>query len=475
MLLPIILSGGAGTRLWPVSREACPKPFITLADGESLVQKTMHRALSLPDVRHLLTVTQRDYFFQTRDVYAQCASPDGREWQAHWLLEPMGRNTAPALAAAALYTVEHYGPDTVMLVLPADHLISTTTAFHKAVTTAVHLAHDGHLVTFGVRPTRPETGFGYIETGELLPNGGLRVARFVEKPDAATAQVFQKSGKHLWNSGMFCMRADSLLEAFSRHAPTLLEQTKRCWATSRPTDSPIVLNEATFSALPDISFDYAVMEHTDKAVVVEATFDWHDIGSWEAMAGLIQPDAHGNRIEGNSFVVDSRNCYLRSEDRLIAAVGVSDLLVIDTPDALLVAHRNNAQDVRQVVVELKQKNHPLYRLHRTVHRPWGSYTVLEEGERFKIKRLVVKPGRSLSSQLHHHRNEHWVVVSGTARIQHNDTTWLLLTNQSTYIEAGTRHRLENPGVTDLVMIEVQSGEYLEEEDIVRFDDVYGRV
>lgn len=476
MLLPIILSGGAGTRLWPVSREAYPKPFITLADGDSLLQKTLHRALSLPGVGQVLTVTNREYFFQTRDAYAASIGVMGAgNCQADWLLEPVGRNTAPALASAALHARDKYGDDVIMLVLPADHLINDAAGFREAVAGATELARAGHLVTFGLTPLRPDTGFGYIETGDPLSTHGFRVARFVEKPDAVTALQLLESGDHLWNSGMFCMRVDCVLQEFATHAPELLELAARCRAASRLTDTPVVLDQESFAALPNISFDYAVMEHTDRAAVVQASFDWNDVGSWEAIASLCEVDAWGNRCDAESLIVDSSNCYLRSEDRLIAAVGVEDLLVIDTPDALLVAHRNKAQEVKRVAIELKHRKHPLYRQHRTVHRPWGSYTVLEEGERFKIKRLVVKPGRSLSSQMHYHRNEHWVVVSGTARIAHDDTTQLLLTNQSTYIEAGTRHRLENPGITDLVMIEVQSGEYLGEDDIVRFEDVYGRV
>lgn len=475
MLVPLILSGGAGTRLWPVSREAFPKPFIPLADGESLLQKTLLRALSVPAVSQVLTVTNRAYFFQTRDAYADLRAQENTAWQADWLLEPVGRNTGPALVSAALHVRECYGEDAVLLVLPADHLIEDGVKFAAAVREAVILANQGYLVTFGIPPSRPETGFGYIEQGEGVSESGYRVARFLEKPDADTAATLLAQGGYLWNSGMFCMRVNTLLAEFAQHAPELLAQAERCRQASQLADFPVTLDEKTFSALPDISFDYAVMEHTDKAVVVAAEFDWNDIGSWEAMAGLGETDAQGNCADGESLIVDSHNCYLRSDERLIAAVGVDDLLIIDTPDALLVAHRDRAQEVKRVAVELKRQNHPLYRLHRTVHRPWGSYTVLEEGDRFKIKRIAVKPGASLSSQMHYHRNEHWIVVSGTARILHGETSQLLLTNQSTYIEAGTRHRLENPGITELVMIEVQSGEYLGEDDIVRFEDAYGRV
>lgn len=482
VLLPVILSGGAGTRLWPVSRQAHPKPFIALDDGQSLLQKTLHRALCLPGVKQVLTVTNRDYYFQTRDAYAHYLqkAPAHSVQQTDWLLEPVGRNTAPALLAAALHLRGKHGDAAVMLVLPADHLIEDSAAFSAAVKRAHALAQARFLVTFGVPPLRPETGFGYIETGAALGEEGFKVARFVEKPDAAKAQALVASGRHWWNSGMFCMRVDVLVDEFAKHAPDLLNAVQGCYTAScleELKDAPLTLDEASFAALPDISFDYAVMEHTEQAAVVIGQFDWSDIGSWEAMAALGAADAGGNHCDPHtsSLLVDSHNCYLRSDDRLIAAVGVEDLLVIDTPDALLVAHRSKAQQVKEVAVRLRRENHPLYRLHRTVHRPWGSYTVLEEGERFKIKRIVVKPGRSLSSQMHYHRNEHWIVVSGTARILLEDEDELLLTNQSTYIEAGTRHRLENPGITDLVMIEVQSGEYLGEDDIVRFADAYGRV
>jgi mannose-1-phosphate guanylyltransferase/mannose-6-phosphate isomerase len=474
MLLPVILAGGVGTRLWPVSREAFPKPFITLADGESLLQKTFRRALSLPAVNDVLTVTNQAYYFQSRDAYANLGSFRNTTWRLDWLLEPVGRNTGPALISAALHAREHYGEDTILLILPADHLIENQEKFVKAVNEAAFLADQGYLVTFGIPPSRPETGFGYIRQGEKLSENAFRISQFLEKPDAQTAAALVSEGGHFWNSGMFCMRVDTLLAEFSLHAANLLIQAETCRQSSRLSDIPLTLDEKSFSALPDISFDFAVMEHTDKASVVIAEFDWNDIGSWEAMASLGEIDVDGNCADGEHLNVDSRNCYVLGDQRLIATVGVDDLLIIDTPDALLVAHRDCAQEVKRVAVELKRRDHPLYRFHRTVHRPWGSYTVLEEGERFKIKRIVVKPGASLSSQMHYHRNEHWIVVSGTARIMHGENIKLLLTNQSTYIEAGVRHRLENPGITPLVMIEVQSGEYLGEDDIVRFEDAYGR-
>ena len=469
MLIPVILSGGAGTRLWPVSREAFPKPFMTLPDGENLLQKTLRRAMNISGVTQALTVTNRNHYFQSRDAYADLGLP-----VSDWLLEPIGRNTAAAIACAALHCTATYGEDAILLVLPADHLIEDQDAFELAVNKAVLLAKKDRLVTFGISPIRPETGFGYIKMGDSLGEEGYSITQFVEKPNAEVAQSYIASGQYVWNSGMFCFQAKTVLAEFERHTPELFSQAQKCYTESVSEEKPTTLSDRLFSELPDISFDYAVMEHTEKAAVVQGNFDWNDIGSWQAIANLGLADAFGNRSDAESLIIDSNNCYLRSEDRFIAAVGVDNLLVIDTADALLVAHRDRAQDVKQIAVQLKQKNHPLYRLHRTVHRPWGSYTVLEEGERFKIKRLVVKSGASLSSQLHYHRNEHWIVVSGTARISNGDVNRLLLTNQSTYIEAGTVHRLENPGLTDLVMIEVQSGEYLGEDDIVRFEDIYGR-
>lgn len=469
MLIPVILSGGAGTRLWPVSRESFPKPFMTLPDGENLLQKTFKRATQLSGVGHVLTVTNRDHYFQSRAAYAAL-----NLLASDWLLEPIGKNTAAAVVCAALHIAAQHGDQACLLILPADHLIDDQVVFQQAVDRALALANQGFLVTFGIEPIRAETGFGYIQAGKEIDTNGWTVERFVEKPDAATAEHFLKERCYLWNSGMFCFSVKTVLAAFEKYAPNLLQQAQTCYQQSLIGDRPIVLNPSLFSQLQDISFDYAIMEHSEKTAVVRANFDWSDIGSWQAVADLGPKDEKGNFAEAENIIIDSDNCYLRSEDRLIAAVGVSNLLVIDTPDALLVAHRERAQDVKKVAVQLKTQNHDLYRLHRTVHRPWGSYTILEEGERFKIKRLVVKAGASLSSQLHYHRNEHWIVVSGTAKIINGNENRLLLTNQSTYIQAGVIHRLENPGLVDLVMIEVQSGEYLGEDDIVRFEDVYGR-
>ncbi|WP_193452878.1 mannose-1-phosphate guanylyltransferase/mannose-6-phosphate isomerase [Pseudomonas nitroreducens] len=476
MLIPVILSGGAGTRLWPVSREGQPKPFMTLPDGQSLLRKTYSRAASLlGNGGEIVTVTNRDYYFQSKDHY-QAARLVQR---GHFILEPSGRNTAPAIALAALALRARHGDEAVMVVMPADHLIRDLEAFERAVGHAASLAETGHLVTFGVVPTTPETGFGYIEVGdELDDRGGALVRRFVEKPDLDTATHFLQSGNFLWNSGMFCFSVGTLLGELEQHAPELLAGAIACFEASPVSEAGAMLqqelNGEYFGGLPDISLDYALMEHSKRVAVIPAHFDWSDIGSWSALSSLVAPDSQNNRAAGHAIFVDTQGTYVQSEGRLVATVGVSDLIVIDTADAILVAHADRAQDVRKVVKQLKDSEHEAYRLHRTVARPWGTYTVLEEGARFKIKRIVVKPGASLSLQMHHHRSEHWVVVCGMAKVTNGESVRLVNSNESTYIPAGHRHRLENPGVIDLVMIEVQSGEYLGEDDIVRFEDIYGR-
>jgi mannose-1-phosphate guanylyltransferase/mannose-6-phosphate isomerase len=470
--LPVILSGGAGTRLWPVSREALPKPFIKLPDGESLLAKTLKRAAALADVTEILTVTNRDHYFLTRDEFEQCEPAQGLP-PLGYLLEPFGRNTAPAIAAAALHVEARLGADAVLLILPADHLIGDQAAFAAAVAQARQLAAEGWLVTFGIQPTAPETGFGYIEAGEALGRG-YQVARFVEKPARDKATEYLAAGNFTWNSGMFCFSAGTLIAALREHAPDLLATVQATLAATDFAKAPPVLSPEHFKQAPDISIDYAVMEKAAKVAVVPAAFDWSDIGSWNALAELTAADARGNRINGEAVLVDAANCYVQGGDRVVAAVGVDNLLIIDTADALLVADRTRAQDVKAVVQQLKLGAHDSVRHHRTVHRPWGTYTVLEEGERCKIKRIVVKPGASLSLQMHHHRSEHWVVISGMARVVNGEQELFVRTDQSTYIPAGTQHRLSNPGVIDCVMIEVQTGDYVGEDDIVRFEDRYGR-
>ena len=477
-LVPVILSGGAGTRLWPLSRETAPKPFMPLPDGETLLAKTAARARALPGARTLVTITNRDLYFHTKDVYAGLG--EQAPATAAFLLEPFGRNTAPAIAIAALYTQAMHGDDAVMLVLPADHLIRDQAAFAVAAETAIPFARDGKLVTFGISPTHPETGFGYIECGAALEPTASTATRFVEKPPLATAREYLAAGNYVWNSGMFIFSARAILDALARHAPEVLEAVRPCWQPLAPRareETMLEIDPATFAAVPDISIDYAVMEKAAAAgevVVVRGTFDWSDVGTWQAVSELIEADADGNRGHGERVAIATSGTFVHSDDRVVATIGVENLVIVDTPDALLVAHRDHLQRVKDVVGELKARGHESYKLHKTVGRPWGAYTVLQEGPRFKIKRIEVKPGASLSLQLHHHRSEHWVVVSGTARCTRDEDVYLIGPNESTYIPSNTRHRLANPGTEPLVMIEVQCGDYVGEDDIVRFDDQYGR-
>ncbi len=369
-----------------------------------------------------------------------------------------------------------------MLVLAADHLISDAAAFGEAaVMEARQLAREGYLVTFGVSPEYAETGFGYIERADAkLPGtqGGYASKRFVEKPDAATAEEYLKAGTYLWNAGIFCFRVGTLLSEMEAHAPDVLREVRAAIVASLPAQmqgaNVLELSAHDFAQSPNISVDYAVMERSDKVAVVECSIGWNDIGSWASLSELTAPNAEGNRVLGTAFFHDATNCYIQAEGRLVGAVGVDNLLVIDTPDALLIADKSRAQDVKQIVKQLKAGGHEASKLHRTVHRPWGTYTVLEEGQLFKIKRIVVAPGGQLSMQMHHHRSEHWIVVQGAAKVTNGEDSFLVNTNESTYIPAGNKHRLENPGKIDMVMIEVQSGAYLGEDDIVRFEDKYGR-
>ncbi|BBU67990.1 phosphomannose isomerase/mannose-1-phosphate guanylyl transferase [Fluviibacter phosphoraccumulans] len=438
-----------------------------LADGQTLIEKTYARAKALGS--EVLTVTNRDYYFMSRDEKERVGA------SGSFLLEPFGRNTAPAIALAAKMIEAMHGSDTVMLVLAADHLIADQAGFASAVEEASKLAAQDYLVTFGIVPTAPETGFGYIERGEALGFGN-KVARFVEKPDMETAKGYVASGKYLWNSGMFCFKAGVFFSELAKHALEVTKAVDACWAAMQPLNNAQMaeIPAELFKTAPDISIDYAVMEKSDKVAVVPGDFGWSDIGSWNAIRDLVEPDAGQNRALGEAIFVDSTNTFVQSEDRLVATVGINDLMIIDTADALLVAHPDKSQDVKKVVAQLKKDGHDAFKLHRTVARPWGTYTVLEEAPGFKIKRIEVKPGASLSLQMHHHRSEHWVVVNGTAKITNGDNVILIQANESTYIPAGQKHRLENPGIIPCVMIEVQCGAYLGEDDIVRFDDKYGR-
>ena len=462
---PVILAGGTGSRLWPLSRELYPKQLLQLIDETSLLQTTVLRVSQLDEVLPPLLVVGEEHRFITHRQIKKLGLGDS----CNILLEPVGRNTAPAISGAVEYCASELGEDTIMLVLPADHLILRKDAFQEAVEKAVGLALEGKIVTFGIEPQHPEIGYGYIEQGE-----GSSVRSFCEKPNFETAQSYIDQGNYLWNSGMFAFSIKTFREEMERLAPEILSCMRESVLLGVQDGSFFRLDEAAMTRCPSDSLDYALLEKTNCAAVVAADLDWSDIGSWHALWEVSIKDDNGNVILGDVLMEDTKNCLVRSEDTLVATVGLENMLVVETSDAVLVAPLSRSQDVKKIVSKLKKSSRNEFKLHRTVHRPWGSYTVLEQHERYQIKRITVIPGSKLSLQMHHHRHEHWVVVSGTARITNGDEVFLLYENQSTYIPAGVRHRLENPGVMDLELIEVQNGSYLGEDDIVRFEDDYGR-
>lgn len=469
MLIPLILSGGSGTRLWPVSRKNLPKQFLSLTGQGTLFQQTVERTQLLPGVGTPIVVASEDHRFLAAEQLLESGIKG-----AKIVLEPSARNTAPAIALGALTAIEK-DPEATLLVLPADHLIGDSESFNEGVRKALPSARDGWLVTFGIRPDRPETGFGYIRRSESIGEGAYQVAQFVEKPALQTAEAYIADGGYDWNSGMFMFKAARFLEELGQYAPEMLAAVRAAYASAKADLDFVRIDADAFAKVPDNSIDYAVMEKTTRAAVIPVACDWSDIGSWSALwlAGI--RDAQGNLREGDTIAVDTSNSLLRSHERhLLATVGVDDLIVVTTPDATLVAHRDAAQDVKRVVDELKAAGRSEHSLHRIVRRPWGSYDSIESGERFQVKRIVVKPGASLSLQKHHHRAEHWIVVSGTAEVTSDERVFLLAENQSTYIPLGSVHRLRNPGKVPLELIEVQSGSYLGEDDIVRIEDVYGR-
>ena len=463
-LQPVLLSGGSGTRLWPLSREAYPKQFLPLAGDDTMVQATWRRVEALADLAPIV-VANEEHRFLVAEQLRQVGAP-----VPAILLEPVGRNTAPAIAAAALQAMAG-GADPLLLVLPSDHVVRDVAGFQRAVREASSAAEAGALVTFGIVPDAPETGFGYIqaEAGD-----GLRqVLRFVEKPDAATARSYLDAGGYYWNSGMFLFRASRYLEELARFRPDIVDAVRAAHAAARHDGDFVRLDKDAFSACPSDSIDYAVMEKTADAMVLPVDIGWNDVGSWSALWDVAERDADGNAHYGDVIAVDSRNSYAYAQ-RLVALVGVDDIVVVETDDAVLVARKDKVQEVKQVVARLKQEQRSQAVLHREVHRPWGSYDSVDNGGRHQVKRIKVKPGAALSLQMHHHRAEHWIVVSGTAKVTRGDETLLLSENESTYIPLGVKHRLENPGKVPLELIEVQSGSYLGEDDIVRFEDVYGR-
>ncbi len=464
-VLPIILAGGSGSRLWPLSRELYPKQILNLIEEESLLQATVRRVLDLPDILTPIVVVGEEHRFLVQNQIAEM----DLALDLPIILEPWGRNTAAAICAAVQYCAAQSGPETVLLVLPSDHLIKDSAAFAAAVAGAAELARQGRLVTFGIRPHAPETGYGYIEKGE-----GHQVLSFVEKPDRETAARYLAQGNYFWNSGMFLFTAGDFLAEMAAHAPKIHDAMRN--SVDRGVDVPpfFLLDRDAMEVCPDDSIDYALMEKSARVAVVPVDLGWSDIGCWQALWEVSKKDASGNVVQGNVLMDDVRDSLVRSENRLVAVIGLEKALVVETADAVLVAPLDRSQEVKEIVNRLKAANKDEHRLHRTVYRPWGSYTTFEEQPRFKIKRLTVNPGAKLSLQMHHHRSEHWVVVHGTARVTRGEDTFLLQENQSTYISAGQKHRLENPGSIILELIEVQNGSYLGEDDIVRFDDDYGR-
>jgi mannose-1-phosphate guanylyltransferase / mannose-6-phosphate isomerase len=466
-VVPVILAGGSGSRLWPLSREFFPKQFHALFGNGSLLQNTLRRAAAAATAAPVIVCNEEHRFL----VAEQCRQANV-PWQ-RILLEAEGRNTAPAIALAALEACRAHG-DGILLVLPSDHLIDDDDAFAAAVAQAAVAAGEGALVTFGITPTAPETGYGYIQApGAKAGAGAVPVRSFVEKPDAATAAGYLASGDYFWNSGMFVFGAKAYLTELGRWQPAMLARVEAAFAAGKE-DLDFFRPGQAFLESPAISVDYAVMERTRAAMVVPVTFGWNDVGSWSAIWQASPRDGDGNCFAGDVLGIDSRNSYVLAQSRLVGAIGVHDLIVVETPDAVLVADKERVQDVKQLVEQLKAGGRSEHLFHREVFRPWGSYEGVQQGERYQVKRIKVKPGERLSLQMHHHRSEHWIVVRGTAEVTRGDDTFTLTENQSTYIPLGVTHRLANPGKLELELIEVQVGAYLGEDDIVRFEDQYGR-
>ena len=465
-MIPVILSGGSGTRLWPLSRGQYPKQFLPLVAEKTMIQETMLRLGGLSNLQPPIAVCNEDHrFMMAEQLWEIGIKP------AAIVLEPVGKNTAPAVAIAALSVK----PDDVLIVLPADHVIIDHKAFQQAVMEADQLARQGQLVTFGIVPTEPETGYGYIKRSDHQCGAAFAVDAFVEKPDRETAQRYVDSGDYFWNSGMFAFMAGSFLEELDKFNPDMLIACKEALKLSQKDLDFTRLDKEAFSACPSDSIDYAVMEKTDKAVVIPLNAGWNDVGSWSALWDVTRKNDSGNAVFGDVLTLETENSYLYSKNKLVVAIGVKDLVVVETDDALLVASKDKVQAVKDIVNELKLRQRKEADSHRKVYRPWGHYDSVDNGERHQTKRIVVKPGAKLSLQKHHHRAEHWIVVKGTALVTKDDQQILLAENESIYIPLGTVHCLENPGVIALEMVEVQSGSYLGEDDIVRFEDQYGRI
>ncbi|UNK56460.1 mannose-1-phosphate guanylyltransferase/mannose-6-phosphate isomerase [Pseudoxanthomonas daejeonensis] len=463
-ILPVILSGGSGTRLWPLSRESYPKQFLPLTGELTMLQATWHRVAPIAGQAPLVIANEEHRFVAAEQLQQVGAKPQAI------VLEPMGRNTAPAIAIAAFEATRN-GDDALLLVLPSDHVIGDEEAFQRTVKEAVPAAAAGKLVTFGIVPAGPETGYGYIKAG-----GGSEVRaveRFVEKPDLATAQAYVESGEYFWNSGMFLFKASRYLEELRKFNAAILDASRSAWEKAKRDADFVRLDKEAFAKVPSDSIDYAVMEKTSDAALIPLDAHWSDVGSWTALRDVSPQDGDGNAHHGDVIAVDCRNTYAYGE-RLIALVGLDDVVVVETADAVLVGRGERMQEVKEVVARIKRDKRSEATWHRKVYRPWGAYDSIDNGDRFQVKRISVKPGATLSLQMHHHRAEHWIVVSGTAEVTRGDEVILLTENQSTYIPLGVTHRLKNPGKLPLELIEVQSGSYLGEDDIVRFEDTYGR-
>jgi len=461
---PVILAGGTGSRLWPLSRELYPKQLLKLTEDCSLLQTTLKRVMAIAEVLPPVVVVGETHRFIALNQIKELDLPV----QIDLILEPVGRNTAPAVCAASIHCRQKHG-DVVLLVLPADHMIRRKEAFEEVVDQAVKLAEKGRLVTFGITPQAPETGYGYIEKGD-----GNDVKSFVEKPDLNTANKYLKAGNFFWNSGMFAFSTDVFEAEMEKYDPDIVRTMQESIDLGQDDPPFLRLHMSSMAACPDDSIDYALMEKSDKVAVIPADIGWSDIGSWKALWEVSEKDKKGNVITGDVLTEDVKGCLIRSENRLVAAVGIEDFLITETADAVLVAPLSRSQDVKKIVTQLKNSEREEHILHRTVYRPWGSFTILEEQPEFKIKRITVNPGVKLSLQMHHHRSEHWVVVKGTAKVTCGESEYLVMENQSTYIPCGDKHRLENPGIISLELIEVQNGSYLGEDDIIRFDDDFGR-